>query len=157
MVRRLGSVILVGLLVGTPAMADDLRAVAARQARAEGLREARTDRAHEARALGQHADREGRGRIAPKFLWTGVGLLAGGAAALALGFAVGDDCGLDRIGGAGDYENDCEGLGLGLKILGGGAMGAGATLLAIGAAKREHVTSLAPHRDGFIVRQSFSF
>jgi hypothetical protein len=119
-------------LSGTPSLAGSLRADAARTAREAGLQGAAE-----------------RTRIPPKYLWTGVGLLGGGGLTMLLGFAVDHDCGL--------YEDDCQALGTGYKVLGGAMAGTGALLLALGAAKRETVPTVAYRRGGFVIQQTVGF
>jgi len=83
--------------------------------------------------------------------WTGVGLLAGGGATVAIGAAINDeDCY--------SYDYTCDELRQGFFVLGGILAGTGVTLLAVGAAKSGPVrTSMAFEKGRVILRQRVSF
>jgi hypothetical protein len=140
---------LVVLLAAGPAMAGDLRASATREAaRQVSLRDAKPSSAMQERQA------EGA-RMSRALLWTGIGLLGGGALALGTGFALGDDCGIGHWSDG--YRGDCGSLSTGYKAAGGAMLGAGTVLLIIGAARREKVPTMSLRRGGFVVQQSLSF
>jgi hypothetical protein len=122
---------LVVALSGIPASAQTLREAAVR---------------HGALA-GQQTERPG---MPGGLKWTGIGLLAAGAGTMLIGASIDDDCN--------DPDFSCSDLRAGFYVLGGILAGTGATLLAIGNAKRRPVSpSLVVRRGRLILQQQVSF
>jgi hypothetical protein len=142
--RHLVASVVLVLLSGLPALAGDLRAAAARHGALAAQPAPRTE-------------------IPPRLKRTAIGLLVGGGATLLTGILVRNGCGdLVAVGpvvpGSVVPNEECRHAGLVVQVAGGVLAGTGATLFAIGRAKRRPVSPSITMQPGrVLVQQRVSF